>query len=220
MKNTNRFLFMLLAVLFLTAAGCSKKCGSTPEKAAEKYLKAFFKNDLDKTWNCASIRDRNVEKKESYEAMNRVEPDSVVARLVSKAEVKVVDVKHEGYSTVAVAAVTTARVDMVIEDMLGFAFNSASEGMSYGEFDRALKDRYANAKVPKGTSPVILFLVKEADDWKVYHGWETQKALELERWEKFDEALDIWEWVNRIIPDHPEAQKRIDAIKEKMAERG
>ncbi|MCL4874520.1 hypothetical protein KJ039_10615 [bacterium] len=214
-------LFTFLAAFFLIAAsGCTRSCGSTPEKAAENYLKAFFENDLDTTWNCASERDRAVKERKSYDMIHEVESDTIAAKLAKQARVSIVSAETEGMRAVVAASVVMPRLDIVVGDMLGFAFGAAASGMEYGEFDRALKSRYLKGSVPRGASPVILFLVREEGDWKVYHGWEMDKALELERWEKYDEALEHWRAVDRIIPGHPVAAARIEEIYRKTGRAG
>ncbi len=209
---------LILTVLFvlLAAAGCSRSCGSTPEKAAGRYLDAFFDNDLDYTWNCSSERDRAVKTRGSFDMLYKADPDTIVAKLAKEAKVTIVSAEREGSRAAVAAAVAMPRIDIVLGDMLGFAYGAAESGMGYAEFDRALKDRYLRGNVPAGTSPVILFLVQENGDWKVYHGWEADKALELEKWEKYEEALEHWEAVQRIMPENPLAAEKIESLNEKI----
>lgn len=214
------FFAFLAAFVLIAASGCTRSCGSTPEKAAENYLNAFFENDLDTTWNCASERDRAVKERKSYDMIHEVESDTIAAKLAKQARVSIVSAETEGMRAVVAASVVMPRLDIVVGDMLGFAFGAAASGMEYGEFDRALKSRYLKGSVPRGASPVILFLVREEGDWKVYHGWEMDKALELERWEKYDEALEHWRAVDRIIPGHPVAAARIEEIYRKTGRAG
>ncbi|GEM_PF-6820304 len=211
---------LLAGVILVAAGGCTRSCGSTPEKAAENYLKAAFKNDLDTTWNCASERDRAVKSRKSYDMLHKVESDTVAARLFKQARATILGSETEGVRAVVTASVTMPRLDMVMGDMLGFAFGAAASGMEYNDFDRELKKRYLKGNVPVGSSPVIFFLVREEGDWKIYHGWEMDKALELERWEKYDEALEHWRAVDRIIPGHPVAEKRMEEIYRKTGRAG
>lgn len=210
----------LAVIILIAASGCSRSCGSTPEKAAEKYLSAFFENDLDSTWNCASERDRAVKARKSYDMIHKVESDTVAAKLAKQAKAEILSAEIDGVRAVVAASVTMPRLDVVMGDMLGFAFGAAASGMEYNDFDRALKKRYLKGNVPSGTNPVILFLVREEGDWKIYHGWEMDKALELERWEKYDEALEHWRAVDRIIPGHPAATARIEEIYRKTGRAG
>ncbi|HEY4707241.1 MAG TPA: hypothetical protein VII64_07260 [Thermodesulfobacteriota bacterium] len=205
-----------IAFILIAAAGCSRSCGSTPEKAAQRYLDAFFDNDLDYTWNCSSERDRAVKTRSSYDMLYKADSDTVVAKLAKEAKVTIVSAEKEGGRAAVAAAVAMPRMDIVLGDMFGFAYGAAQSGMDYAEFDRALKDRYLKGNVPRGTSPVILFLVQEKGDWKVYHGWEADKAMELERWEKYAEALEHWEAVQRIMPENPLAAEKIESLNEKI----
>ncbi|MBW7957636.1 MAG: hypothetical protein H3C68_07050 [Deltaproteobacteria bacterium] len=222
--GNGRFRHVLLASLaafvLIASSGCTRSCGSTPEKAAENYLNAFFENDLDATWNCASERDRAVKERKSYDMIHEVESDTIAAKLAKQAKVSILSTETEGMRAVVAASVVMPRLDIVMGDMLGFAFGAAASGMEYGEFDRALKNRYLKGSIPRGTNPVILFLVREEGDWKVYHGWEMDKALELERWEKYDEALEHWRAVDRIVPGHPVATARIEEIYRKTGRAG
>lgn len=211
-----RGLLPVLAVLaFLAATGCARSCGSTPEKAAENYLNSFFSNDLDTTWNCASGRDKAVKTRKWYDMLYEVEPDTVAAKLTKQAKVVILGAEKEELRAAVSAAVSMPRLDIVVGDMVGFGFAAAASGMEYSDFDRALKERYLKGQVPKGTNPVLLFMVREDGDWKVYHGWEMEKALELERWEKYSEALEHWEAVERIMPGHPLAAEKIERLREK-----
>lgn len=208
-----QIMVVVAALLFgVSAAGCTKICGKTPEKAAESYLNAFFRNDLDAAWNCTSVRDKESKTRAWYDMIHKVEPGSVVAQLVRQADVRIEHTETQTVRAVVVAAVTMPRIDMVLGDMLGFAFISGQAGMTHADFNAALSERYLKNRMPRGTNPVVLFLVKENNDWKVYHGWEMEKAAELERWEKYQEAFEIWKAVDAIIPDFPAAQERLAVL--------
>lgn len=172
----------------------------SPEEVLTTHFEALKKGDFDTAYELLSSADRAFRTKEKFADSQR---NAGLLALVLKSSIsmKVKRVVVDRNKAVATVEVTYPDMKVLFAAMFSRALNKNSD-----EMEDKLAERLASGDVPMTVTVNTEYLVREADGWRVYKGFEVKSHVEKllqeaknlaerkkygEAIEKYDEALTV-----------------------------
>jgi len=168
----------LSAILVFTACGMF---GSNPKDVLSEYLNATLNSQYEEGYKYIAHKDKEVKQLEEYVSEFKQEDNPIAKALNDRCSYKIKGIVIDGNQAIANVEVVIPDVISILGDLKGAAFTSAlGEEKDDNEIAKVLAEKYKNNNLPMTTIPETYKLIKEADGWKIFLDWETEK-IEAER---------------------------------------
>ena len=178
--KSNKFLGVMLSFLLaISVVGCDKiKELQQPsaQSVLENYLDSSLKSRSEEAYLHVSNADKLVKSLIEYKAETNIEDNPFAAIMVSSVSFKVMNVTESADSAEATVEVTYPDMKVMFKDLMGAAFASTIQGKDSTEIEKTIAKKYKNGELPTTTKVEDFHLVREADGWKVFLDWKTEKA--------------------------------------------
>ncbi|MCD6317586.1 hypothetical protein J7M02_00785 [Candidatus Aerophobetes bacterium] len=230
---------MLRASTTLLVVGDSKT-GSNPVKVLSKYLDASLHGRYEETYQYVSTKDKAIKTLQQYLAEQSKEESPLTEALINKISYKIKEVIVSGNKAKADVDITIPDFAVIFKDILAAGLISGfGQEKDEKEIDKMLTEKYKGEDIPMVTTAQTFDLVKEADGWKVFLDWETEKkeaekkrkveallseARQLKKQKKlygalkkYDEVLELDSQIVEAKQDKEEILKEIKAFEEKQS---
>jgi len=232
MKKNIDLIAVLCTLTVLLVVGCGK-IGSNPKDVLLNYLDASLHGRYEEAYQYFSAKDKVVKSLQEYLSEQSKEENPFAQALTSKISYEIKEVTVTGNQAKANVEVTAPDFGAIFTDILGAAFMSAfGEKKDEREIEKMLAEKYKGKDIPMTTTTQSFDLVKEADGWKVFFDWKTEKkideamsqAKQLEREkklyaakEKYQKVLELDSKVVEASEKIKELDKEIESFKEKQS---
>ena len=164
--------------------------GSNPKDVLSKYLNATLNLQYEEGYKYISNKDKEVKQLKEFLSEYEQEDTPLVKALQDKSSYEIKGVIVNGNQAIANVELVIPDVISILGDFKGAAFTSAlGEEKNDNEIAKVLAEKYKNTDLPMTTIPETYKLVKQADGWKIFLDWETEK-MEAEWKEKMEAEKD------------------------------
>ena len=177
----------LSAILVITACGMF---GANPKDVLSKYLNATLNLQYEEGYKYISNKDKEIKQLKEFLSEYEQEDNPIAKALNNKCSYKIKNIIVSGNQAIANVELVIPDVISILGDFKGAAFTSAlGEEKDDTEIAKVLAEKYKNKDLPMTTIAETYKLVKQADGWKIFLDWETEK-IEAEWKEKMEAEKD------------------------------
>ena len=168
--------FVIIVLSCLSILACDKLSGPGSDEILNKYLDASLKGRYEEAYSYVSAEDKSIKNLQNYLKENDKEDDPFAQAIASKMSYKILKLEKADNKATADVEITFPDIGSILDYFMGAAFKSASGGGDEKEMEKMLAKKFDSGEIPFTTKKVPFQLVKESDGWKVFLGWETEKA--------------------------------------------
>jgi hypothetical protein len=163
----------LSAILVITACGMF---GSNPKDVLSKYLNATLHLQYEEGYKYISNKDKEIKQLKEFLSEYEQEDNPIAKALNNKYSYKIKGVIVNGNQAIANVELIIPDVISILVDCMGATSSSAlGEEKDDNGIAKALAEKYKNKDLPMTTIAETYKLIKEADGWKIFLDWETEK---------------------------------------------
>lgn len=190
MRRYPGFAVCLSTLAILLAVGCGQ-FGPKPKDVLSKYLDAYFRGRHEEAYQYISSNDKTSKSLEEYVSERREDQGPLAGVFASRLTYEVKELTVNGDRATADIAITLPDIRALFADIFGAAFMSAfSEETDEKEIEKMLAEKYKDKEIPTMIRAESVDLVREADGWKIFLGWQAQKRAEEEKRKEKESYLD------------------------------
>ena len=177
-QSTFRTSVCISTILVIAACGMF---GSNPKDVLSKYLNATLNLQYEEGYKYISNKDKEIKQLKEFVSEHEQADTPIAKALINKCSYKVKGVIVSENQAIATVELVIPDVLSILSDLMGATATSAfGEEKDDNEVAKALAEKYKNKNLPMTTIPETYKLIKEADGWKIFLDWETEK-IEAER---------------------------------------
>jgi hypothetical protein len=172
-QSTLRTSVCLSAILVITACGMFE---SNPKDVLSEYLNAILNLQYEEGYKYISNKDKEIKQLKEFLSEHEQEDIPIARALNNKHSYKIKNVIVDGNQAIANVELVIPDVISILGDFMGATSTSAlGEEKDDNEIAKVLAEKYKNKDLPMATIPETYKLIKEADGWKIFLDWETEK---------------------------------------------
>ena len=172
-QSTFRASVSISTILVITACGMF---GSNPKDVLSKYLNATLNLQYEEGYKYISNKDKEIKQLKEFLSECEQEDTPLVKALYDKSSYEIKGVLVNGNQAIANVELVIPDVLSILSDLMGTASASAlGEEKDDNEVAKVLAEKYKNKDLPMTTIAETYKLVKQADGWKIFLDWETEK---------------------------------------------
>ncbi|MEE9913258.1 MAG: hypothetical protein K4571_16225 [Deltaproteobacteria bacterium] len=223
MKKAFLFFVFCLAVMTFFYTGCS--IGTDPQKVISMYLDDLYHGNSEKAYSLLSSRDKAVRSLQEFSG-GKAESNAMRKAFSNKITFKIKDVKITGDKALARVDVTAPDLSGAIGEVFATALSQAFVGSKPDDkaMEKTLTEKMKENNLPTTTTTEQFDLVKEADGWRVYMGWENEQKIKqlmteaekFDKQKKFTEAKSKYSEILALSPRNNEAPNKIKDLDDKI----
>lgn len=228
---------LLTTLLLFSIAACDKVAEITqpsPETILNEYLTAFTEGDYTTAYSKLSSVDQAYKSLSKYK-LSFANESPLAEVLLGNLTYEIQSITSTGNSAVATVKQTMPDGAAIFKDLLGAAFSNAFSGDSdtEGVLEKALKEKYADGKLPMTTTTEEHNLVKEESGWRVFVDFKASEervarnekiktmlddAKELRKNKEYVRAVELYSEVLNEDEDNADADSGLKETETELAE--